>query len=198
MSSARLLLRHVTVSEAVDPSQFGGGSVFVASDDPPPVRTVLRLVDGDADPRAVEVTKVIEVPESNEGVRGFYVQEVDAEKLELHGKVGTEHLESGETPALQEASGMQFGAPAPVMDPDDSIQIDNRERERLEEESDSASESDDRSGPADAGTSGSESDGGGQSVTSDDTGGQTSGEIGGGSDKPEPTSRKRRRGRKKR
>ena len=114
-SAAILELRHSVLADAatVSPTPLSEEEegVFVAIDDPPPVRTVLTVVQGQ-ERRPLEVTSVVEVADRDErGTRGFYGRWVDADKLENAAKVGTEHLEDG-TPVVQ-----------PVV-PDHSVSMD--------------------------------------------------------------------------
>ncbi|MEM9456116.1 MAG: hypothetical protein AAGF11_18180 [Myxococcota bacterium] len=107
--------------------------VFVAIDEPPPVRTVLAVVQGD-ERRALEVTSVVEVAERDEhGTRGFYGRWVDEEALGRAGQVGTEHLDDG-TPVVQpvmpehsvqmnvsDAPGMAMPAPVLIVEDDTGV-----------------------------------------------------------------------------
>jgi hypothetical protein len=196
MSTARLQLRHVTISEEVELVELEDGHVFVPSNDPPPVRTLVSEHDGEAVTRALEVVRVVEVPESDaRGERGFYAIPVELERLQEQSKVGTEHLDGGETPPSVEES-MTLGAPAPVMDPDDSIPIDSRERSMLEENAPEQIVTDPEREPE---PEQNEGEGEGESAEpqeqvskSSDESSSASGEIGGGS------GRKKRRGRKRR
>jgi len=127
-SAATLELRHSTLADAapVSPAPLADGTegVFVAIDDPPPVRTVLTVVQGDQR-RPLEVTAVVEVIDrSAQTTRGFFGRWVDAEALERAGKMGTEHLEDG-TPVVQKVdpsvsddgsdAPAAMAMPAPVM-----------------------------------------------------------------------------------
>jgi hypothetical protein len=120
-AAAILEVRHVRLAEqaTLRPASLGDGGeegVFVALDDPPPVRTVLAVVEGDRR-RALEVVWVVEVAERDE-TRGFYGRWVADEALGRAMKVGTEHLEDG-TPVVQpvvyDHSSMIDVSDAPVM-----------------------------------------------------------------------------------
>jgi hypothetical protein len=141
MSTVRLQLRHITVDDASELTTRDDGSLFIATDDPPPVRTIVAAWRSDAsEADALEVVRVIEVPDPDAGrTRGFEARQVETTRLDAHGRVGTELLPSGE-PMVEvvESEPIQLGAPAPVVDPDDSIKIDRRERARLEGERDEA------------------------------------------------------------
>lgn len=119
-AAAILEVRHVRLAEqaTLRPASLGDGEegVFVALDDPPPVRTVLAVVEGDRR-RALEVAWVVEVAERDE-MRGFYGRWLADEALGRAVKVGTEHLEDG-TPVVQpvvyDHSSMIDVSDAPVM-----------------------------------------------------------------------------------
>ncbi|MCX4245996.1 hypothetical protein [Paraliomyxa miuraensis] len=108
------------------PSGADEEGVFVALDDPPPVRTVLTVIEGEQR-RALEVVWVVEVPERN-AARGFHGRWVGDEVRQRAAKVGTEHLEDG-TPVVQpvvpdnslsmDVSDAVMAMPAPVMIHDD-------------------------------------------------------------------------------
>jgi len=123
--SVRVELRHVVLAEAAALTELKGGRVFVALDEPPPVRSVLALVDGSTR-NAIEVTRVVEVADAG-GVRGVHGRVVDADALARFAAVGTERLPGGTRepastqPSLESeksdagASGSQLAMPAPVM-----------------------------------------------------------------------------------
>jgi hypothetical protein len=145
MSTVSLQIRQVTVNEAAELTALDGDDVFVATDDPPPVRTIVACREGDGgEVQALEVVRVVEVPESDErGTRGFYARTTHAQALGAHWVVGTENFSGGHGPPPG-LSSSSLGAPAPVMDPDDSMPIDNRERAVLEADA----EADDADGQA--------------------------------------------------
>lgn len=136
-STAILEVRHVHVAEQVTltPASLSDDQegVFVALDDPPPVRTVMAVVEGDQR-RALEVAWVVEVTERDErGTRGFYGRWVDDEALARAAKVGTEHLEDGtpvvqpvvsdDSVALDVSDAPVMAMPAPVMVVDDDTGV---------------------------------------------------------------------------
>lgn len=141
--SAILEVRHVRLADEATlspaPLAEGEDGVFVALAEPPPVRTVLSVVQGDQR-RALEVARVVEVATRDEhGTRGFYGRWVEGDALERAAKVGTEHLEDG-TPVVQPVSrddnapivasdAPVMAVPAPVMSVDDTgvISVDDRE-----------------------------------------------------------------------
>jgi hypothetical protein len=153
-AAAILEVRHVRLAEQAtlrpaslgtaspEPETVGEEGVFVALDDPPPVRTVLAVVEGDRR-RALEVVWVVEVAERDE-IRGFYGRWVADEALSRAVKVGTEHLEDG-TPVVQpvvydhssmievsDAPVMAMPAPVMIVD-DDTGGGDDDEREDADE-----------------------------------------------------------------
>ena len=87
-SAAILELRHCRVAEQatlqpVTPSE-GEAGVFIAVDDPPPVRTVLAVIEG-SQRRALEVASVVEVAERcGVAISGIEVTEPDLEAVFLH------------------------------------------------------------------------------------------------------------------
>lgn len=133
--AVKLEVRHIRLADSatLQPAKADEGDegVFVALAEPPPVRTVLTVVDGETR-RALEVTRVVEIGDRDErGERGFYARWVEGEAIERATKVGTEHLEDG-TPQVQPVSQDNSAAinlsdsmamPAPVVlhgDEDDS------------------------------------------------------------------------------
>lgn len=175
----RLDLRHVTLSETAELSP-AGDTIFVALDEPPPVRTLLRVVEEGAKPRVLEVTRVIEAPDADgrnaRGLYGRFVDDAAGARLE---RVGTEHIAAGEggeahgSPSQDGSDGddggrAQMAMPAPVVDPDPSEPIDLDEVRRLEgadhdadEDGDASSDRDDAGGDED----GESSDDNGQKKT---------------------------------
>ncbi len=152
-AAAILELRHVRLADhaTMRPAALGATEgvegVFVAIDDPPPVRTVLAVVEGERR-RALEVVWVVEVAEHGE-TRGFYGRWVDDEVLERAANVGTEALEDGMPvvqPVVSENSagidvsdGMAMPAPVMIMDDDTGV-IDEGEAEADEREAEPAAE----------------------------------------------------------
>jgi hypothetical protein len=142
----RVDIRHHTLAAAAPLRESADGEVFVALDDPPPVRTILAIHDGDEGPHALEVTRVIET-DSDASSRGVFGRFRDAELLRGLDAVGTEHLATGEqAPAASGEDAEHAGylaMPAPVVDPDPSDRIDVNELRQLEEGGgDEASEED--------------------------------------------------------
>jgi len=154
--TASLEVRHVHLAEQVtlSPASLGEGSgegpdeanegVFVAFAEPPPVRTILTVVEGDSR-RMLEVIRVVEVAERDERkVRGFYARFAEGQALEHASRVGTEHLEDG-TPQVQPvipdhsaalpiSDAPPMAVPAPVMITDDDTGvIDVGDREYADE-----------------------------------------------------------------
>jgi hypothetical protein len=103
----RVDLRQATLSENARLREVGD-RLFLALENPPPVRCLLRLIDGsDGEARAFEVGRVIEVVDETESARGCYGQYVELERLAEQNKVGSEHLE----PGIRSGGGV----PAPVV-----------------------------------------------------------------------------------
>lgn len=142
--TARVEFRHVTLAEAAAVRTGNGAddAVFIALDEPPPVRTVLRLVTDDA-ARDVVVTRVVEVPEADL-VRGCFARDADEAERTRGGEVGTEHLQVD--PADEEGSAVLGGSdldadgnlsmamPAPVLvDADDDDDNGDGEAEGSED-----------------------------------------------------------------
>ena len=137
-AAAILEVRHVRLADqaTLQPAALGPASeaaeegVFIALDDPPPVRTVLAVVEGGRR-RALEVAWVVEVPDPG-SPRGFHGRWVSDEALERAARVGTEHLEDG-TPVVQpvvpdhsaamDVSDASMAMPAPVMIVDDDTGV---------------------------------------------------------------------------
>jgi hypothetical protein len=141
----RVDIRHHMLASAARLQESRDGEVFIALDDPPPVRTILAIHEGSDGPHALEVTRVVET-DSDASRRGAYGRFRDAEQLRGLDAVGTEHLAAGEQPTSGddgEHSGY-MAMPAPVVDPDPSDRIDVNELRQLEESGeDSDDESDD-------------------------------------------------------
>jgi hypothetical protein len=133
-TEVRVEIRGVQLAEAVAFEASDTG-VFIPLDDPPPVRSILAIFEGDEAPRAFEVTSVVEVPAEG-GARGLIGRFVEPDALARFARVGTEHLADGEAPsgpegaeerdgANDEAPGIQMAMPAPVVvDSEESEAID--------------------------------------------------------------------------
>jgi hypothetical protein len=146
------MLRPASLYPASSDDAAGEEGVFVALDDPPPVRTVLAVVEGERR-RALEVAWVVEVAEHDDAPRGFYGRWVGDEALERAVRVGTEHLEDG-TPVVQPvvldhssfinvSDAPVMAMPAPVMIVDDEsgvVDDDDEDREEADEPSDASDE----------------------------------------------------------
>lgn len=102
--SVRVDLRHATLSESARLRE-SGEQAFLSLDNPPPVRSLLRITIGE-EQRAFEVGRVIEVVDETETERGCHGTFVPLERLDEQQKVGSEHLQP-------HASGS--GVPAPVV-----------------------------------------------------------------------------------
>lgn len=147
--AAILEVRHTRLAEqaTLSPASLAEGEegVFIAHDEPPPVRTVLAVVEGDSR-RVLEVVRVVEVADRDDrGTRGFYGRWVGDEALERASKVGTEHLEDGtpvvqpvapdDSAALRMSDAPVMGMAAPVMmDVDDTGVIDVEDREDADDD----------------------------------------------------------------
>lgn len=220
-SAAILELRHSRVAEhvtlstaALSDDQEG---VFVAIDEPPPVRTVLTVVQGD-ERRALQVVSVVEVAERDErGTHGFYGRWVDEDALERASKVGTEHLEDG-TPVVQpvirdnsvvmdvsDAPAMAMPAPVLILEDDTGV-VDVRGSSEDADDDESSDESDDddestapsadESADADESSDDESSADDSAAETSDET--STDGEAPADDDSKGSSGGRRSRGRKKR
>jgi hypothetical protein len=103
-TTVRVDIRQAVLSENAR-LRDAGELLFLALDNPPPVRSLLRIVDGD-EHKAFEVARVIEVLDDSEAARGCYGRYVDLERLAAQTRVGSEHLEPGVATS---------GVPAPVV-----------------------------------------------------------------------------------
>ena len=103
-SVVRVDLRQATLSESARLRE-NEDAVFIALDNPPPVRSLLRVIEGES-ARAFEVGRVIEVINDDEAQRGCYGSFIELERLEEQARVGSEHLEPGAN---------NSGVPAPVV-----------------------------------------------------------------------------------
>lgn len=92
-TAVRVDLRQATLSESA-PMHETDDAVFLSLENPPPVRSLLRITVGE-DARAFEVARVIEVIDESEPKRGCYGNFVELERLEEQKKVGSEHLQPG-------------------------------------------------------------------------------------------------------
>ena len=91
--TVRVDLRQATLSEHARLREVGE-RLFLALENPPPVRSLLRVHVGD-ERKAFEVARVIEVVDESEPARGCYGRYVELERLSEQDKVGSEHLEPG-------------------------------------------------------------------------------------------------------
>jgi hypothetical protein len=101
----RVDLRQATLSDNARLRE-AGELLFLVLDNPPPVRSLLRIVEAEQH-KAFEVARVVEVVEDGEPARGCYGRYIELERLDEQAKVGSEHLEPGIS-----GSG---GVPAPVV-----------------------------------------------------------------------------------
>jgi hypothetical protein len=92
-SAVRVDLRQANLSESAHLREVGDRT-FLALDQPPPVRSLLKLTIDD-EQKAFEVGRVIEVVGEGEPARGCYGAFVDLERLGEQAKVGSEHLQPG-------------------------------------------------------------------------------------------------------
>jgi hypothetical protein len=132
----RVDIRHHTLATAAPLDESADGEVFVALDDPPPVRTLLAIHDGKEGPHALEVTRVVET-DTDASRRGVFGRFRDPDVLRGLESVGTEHLASGEQVSAAGSDDSDHAGflamPAPVVDPDPSDRIDVSELRQLEE-----------------------------------------------------------------
>lgn len=104
MSAVRVDLRQTTLTESARVRE-AGEQVFLSIENPPPVRSLLRLtIDGEH--KAFEVGQVVEVVGEGATERGCYGAFVGLERLDEHQNVGSEHLQPGIS---------NSGIPAPVV-----------------------------------------------------------------------------------
>ena len=104
-TAVRVDLRQANLSESAKLRE-AEDHVFIALEQPPPVRSLLRLTIGE-ERKAFEVQRVVEVASDDEPARGCYGSFVDVERLEEQTKVGSEHLQPGNVGG--------GGVPAPVV-----------------------------------------------------------------------------------
>lgn len=156
--AATLQVRHVRLADSatLTPATIDEvEGVFVALDDPPPVRTVLGVTQGEQT-RTLEVLRVVEVATAD-AARGFYGRWADDEAQGRATKVGTEHLEDG-TPQVQPVSRDHSAAismsdgmamPAPVMLDDDGHE-DSGQVEAAREDTDAEAAAEAEAAPQEA------------------------------------------------
>jgi hypothetical protein len=106
-NAVRVDLRQATLSESARLRE-SGEQAFLCLENPPPVRSLLRITVGD-EQRAFEVGRVIEVVDESEAERGCYGAFVAVERLAEQQRVGSEHLQ----PGIIGAGGS--GVPSPVV-----------------------------------------------------------------------------------
>jgi hypothetical protein len=100
----RVDLRQATLSESARLRE-NGEQAFLCLENPPPVRSLLRITVGD-EQRVFEVGRVIEVVDENGAERGCHGIFVALDRLAEQQRVGSEHLQPG-------ISGS--GVPSPVV-----------------------------------------------------------------------------------
>jgi hypothetical protein len=103
-TAVRVDLRQATLSESARLRE-SGEQAFLCLENPPPVRSLLRITHGE-EQRAFEVGRVIEVIDEGEAERGCYGTFVALDRLAEQLRVGSEHLQPG-------ISGS--GVPSPVV-----------------------------------------------------------------------------------
>jgi hypothetical protein len=103
-TAVRVDLRQATLSESARLRE-SGEQAFLCLENPPPVRSLLRITYGE-EQRAFEVGRVIEVIDESEAERGCYGTFVALDRLAEQLRVGSEHLQPG-------ISGS--GVPSPVV-----------------------------------------------------------------------------------
>lgn len=89
----RVELRQATLTESARLRE-AGDRMFLALENPPPVRSLLRLRAGE-ELSAFEVARVVEVVDEAEPARGCYGRMIELDRLAEQQKVGSEHLEPG-------------------------------------------------------------------------------------------------------
>jgi hypothetical protein len=106
-TAVRVDLRQATLSESARLRETSE-QAFLCLENPPPVRSLLRITVGETQ-RAFEVGRVIEVVDEIEAERGCYGAFVALERLSEQQRVGSEHLQPGNL-----GSGGS-GVPSPVV-----------------------------------------------------------------------------------
>ncbi len=123
--TARIDIRSHRLAEAAEIQDTEAGRFFVLPE-PPPVRSILAVREGD-ELEAFEVTRVVEV-ESQGQARGAFARIIDMSELDKSiAEVGTEHLSALAENDLDTQGGSdqpQMAVPAPVVHPEASEQID--------------------------------------------------------------------------
>ncbi len=92
-TAVRVDLRQATLSESARLRETSE-QAFLCLENPPPVRSLLRISVGETQ-RAFEVGRVIEVVDEIEAERGCYGAFVALERLSEQQRVGSEHLQPG-------------------------------------------------------------------------------------------------------
>jgi hypothetical protein len=92
-TAVRVELRQATLSESARLREKGE-QAFLCLENPPPVRSLLRITIGE-EQRAFEVGRVIEVVDESEAERGCHGTFVALERLAEQLRVGSEHLQPG-------------------------------------------------------------------------------------------------------
>ena len=213
-SNARVEYRNLSVAESAEVSEASaddGGGVFVALDEPLPVRSVVRLVPSDGDAREVVVTRVVEV--GGEGsARGLYARDASDEDRERAAKVGTEHLEgrasdadegSAASDGSDGAGNMSMAMPAPVVvdTEEDEADLDAARRAAEARAAGESSAGEDASANEDGAGDESESEGESEGESGSESGSESGGESESGDSASSSQSRRKRgrgRGRRRR
>ncbi|PRQ08020.1 hypothetical protein [Enhygromyxa salina] len=160
-TAARVDLRQANLSESAQLRELGD-RMFLALEQPPPVRSLLKLTIGD-EQKAFEVGRVIEVVGEGEPARGCYGQFVEFERLGEQAKVGSEHLQPG-------ISGSGVPAPVVIMSTAEMMlgEAGSEEHEAAAASEADTSETDDSSGEVEASSSESDAAGSDSSESESD------------------------------
>lgn len=115
-TAVRVDLRQATLSESARLRETDGHA-FLCLENPPPVRSLLRITIGD-EQRAFEVGRVIEVVDDTETERGCHGTFVPLERLSEQLRVGSEHLQP-------HAAGSGVPAPVVIMNTNEMLLADD-------------------------------------------------------------------------
>lgn len=148
----RVDLRQATLSENARLRE-AGERLFLALENPPPVRSLLKLIAG-GEPKAFEVARVIEVVDETEPARGCYGRYVELDRLGEQARVGSEHLE----PGIRSGGGVP--APVVIMNSGELLLGEaGEESERFAAAGDEASDSEREAGESSESSEGESSEG---------------------------------------
>jgi hypothetical protein len=137
-SAVRVEYRHALLAEQTTMEETADG-LFLALDQPMPVRSTLRVITPDGVSRGVVVERVAETSEP--GGRGVFARFVDDDTVTSNLNVGSEHLESaaveedeGSAPEREsDGTNAAVAMPAPVL-------VDDSDPDEDDADSDSDSE----------------------------------------------------------